>query len=49
MTVLGPEWVVMTDENKYTRHSGSADFRAVRRDVPQTLSPSSRLWSRWRS
>ena len=39
MTVLGPEWLVMTDENKYTRHSGSADFRAVRRAVPQTLSP----------
>lgn len=37
MAVLGPEWVVMTDEKKYTRHSGSADFRAVRRQVPEAL------------
>ncbi|WP_202817202.1 DUF1998 domain-containing protein [Serinicoccus sp. CUA-874] len=38
MTVLGPEWLVLTDERKYTRHSGSADFRAVRREVPDALS-----------
>jgi len=37
-TILGPEWAVLTDEQKYTRHSGMADFRAVRRDVPDLLS-----------
>lgn len=36
-TVLGPEWTVLTDEEKYTRHSGSADFRAVRCEVPPLL------------
>lgn len=36
-TILAPEWAVLTDETKYTRHSGSADFRAVRRDVPERL------------
>lgn len=38
LTVLAPEWAVLTDERKYTRHSGSMDFRAVRRDVPSDLS-----------
>ena len=38
LTILAPEWAVLTDERKYTRHSGSADFRAVRRDVPADLS-----------
>lgn len=38
MTILAPEWAVLTDEPKYTRHSGSADFRAVRREVPASLS-----------
>jgi hypothetical protein len=38
LTVLAPEWTVLTDEKKYTRHSGSADFRAVRRDLPSDLS-----------
>lgn len=37
MAVLAPEWAVLTDEKKYTRHSGSADFRAVSRDVPENL------------
>lgn len=37
LTVLAPEWVVLTDETRYTRHSGSADFRAVRREVPAGL------------
>lgn len=37
LTVLAPEWVVLTDEKRYTRHSGSADFRAVRRKVPPEL------------
>ncbi|MCY4726810.1 DUF1998 domain-containing protein [Nocardioides sp. STR2] len=37
LTVLGPEWTVLTDERKYTRHSGSMDFRAVRREVPPAL------------
>lgn len=37
-TILGPEWAVLTDEQKYTRHSGMADFRAVRHDVPDLLS-----------
>ena len=32
--ILIPEWLVLTDEEKYTKHSGSADFRAVRRQVP---------------
>lgn len=36
-TILAPEWAVLTDETKYTRHSGSADFRAVRRDVAASL------------
>ena len=37
--ILVPEWLVLTDEEKYTRHSGSADFRAVRRKVPGSLRP----------
>lgn len=37
--ILVPEWLVLTDEEKYTRHSGSADFRAVSRGVPATLEP----------
>lgn len=37
LTILAPEWAVLTDERKYTRHSGSVDFRAVRRDVPPAL------------
>jgi hypothetical protein len=37
--ILAPEWLVLTDEEKYTKHSGSADFRAVRREVPATLKP----------
>jgi hypothetical protein len=36
---LMPEWTVLTDERKFTRHSGSSDFRAVAREVPGTLSP----------
>lgn len=36
-TILGPEWAVLTDEQKYTQHSGMADFRAERRDVPDLL------------
>ena len=28
---------MLTDEEKYTRHCGSADFRAVRREVPAAL------------
>nr|WP_111765136.1 DUF1998 domain-containing protein [Nakamurella deserti] len=32
-TILAPEWTVLTDHKKYTRHSGSPDFRALRRDV----------------
>jgi len=36
-TILAPEWAVLTDEAKYTRYSGSLDFRAVRRDVPDLL------------
>ncbi len=41
-TILAPEWSVLTDERKYTRHSGSADFRAVRRDVPATSAVAAR-------
>ncbi len=37
--ILLPEWLVLTDEVKYTKHSGAADFRAIRRDVPDTLRP----------
>ena len=37
--ILVPEWLVLTDEEKYTKHSGSADFRAVRRKVPGSLRP----------
>lgn len=37
--ILIPEWLVLTDEEKYTKHSGSADFRAVRRQVPASLKP----------
>ena len=36
-TILAPEWAVLTDQQKYTRHSGSADFRAVRREVAKRL------------
>ena len=39
-TILAPEWAVLTDEKKYTRHSGSADFRAVRREVAPRLAGS---------
>lgn len=38
-TILAPEWAVLTDEPKYTQMSGSRDFRAVRRDVPEPLQP----------
>lgn len=38
-TVLAPEWAVLTDESKYTRHSGSQDFKAVKRGVPPELQP----------
>lgn len=37
--ILQPEWLVLTDEVKYTKHSGAVDFRALRRDVPDTLRP----------
>lgn len=37
--ILAPEWAVLTDEAKYTRMSGSRDFRALHRDVPQMLQP----------
>ncbi|MEP9415806.1 DUF1998 domain-containing protein [Gordonia sp. VNQ95] len=37
--ILLPEWRVLTDEVKYTKHSGAADFRATRRDVPAVLEP----------
>lgn len=37
--ILLPEWLVLTNEEKYTKHSGSADFRAVRRAVPESLKP----------
>lgn len=37
--ILLPEWLVLTDEVKYTKHSGAADFRAVRRDVPEGVRP----------
>lgn len=37
--ILLPEWLVLTNEEKYTKHSGSADFRAVRRAVPESLMP----------
>jgi hypothetical protein len=37
--ILVPEWLLLTNEEKYTKHSGSADFRAVRREVPPTLKP----------
>jgi Domain of unknown function (DUF1998) len=36
-TILAPEWAVLTDQKAYSRHSGSTDFRAVRRDVPDRL------------
>lgn len=37
--ILLPEWLVLTNEEKYTKHSGSADFRATRRAVPESLKP----------
>ena len=37
--ILAPEWAVLSDEAKYTRLSGSRDFRALRRDVPKPLQP----------
>lgn len=36
-TILEPEWAVLTDEEKTSRHSGMADFRAERRDVSELL------------
>lgn len=38
-TVLAPEWTVLTNESKYTRHSGSQDFKAVTRGVAPELRP----------
>lgn len=38
-TVLAPEWVVLTDESKYLRHSASADFQAETRGVASELQP----------
>jgi hypothetical protein len=38
-TILAPEWAVLTDEPTYTQLSGSRDFRALRRDVPNPLQP----------
>jgi hypothetical protein len=37
-SILAPEWSVLTDEAKYTSHSGATDFRAVSRSVPPMLS-----------
>ena len=36
-SLLAPEWTVLSDRSKYTRHSGSADFKATARDVPTSL------------
>jgi hypothetical protein len=38
-TILAPEWAVLTDEAKYTRFSGSRDFRALPRAIPAVLQP----------
>lgn len=38
-TLLTPEWAVLSDRSKYTKHSGSADFKATQRDVSPTLRP----------
>jgi Domain of unknown function (DUF1998) len=37
--ILAPEWAILSDQAKYTRLSGSRDFRALRRDVPKPLQP----------
>jgi hypothetical protein len=38
-TILAPEWAVLTDEAKYTRFSGSRDFRALPRSIPGVVQP----------
>ncbi|QWZ09231.1 hypothetical protein KRR39_05425 [Nocardioides panacis] len=35
--LLAPEWAVLSDRSKYTKHSGSADFKAAPRDVAEAL------------
>jgi hypothetical protein len=37
--ILAPEWTILTDEAKYTRFSGSRDFRALSRAIPTPLEP----------
>ena len=36
-SLLAPEWAVLSERSKYTRHSGSADFKATAREVPTSL------------
>ncbi|KAA0115090.1 DUF1998 domain-containing protein [Mycolicibacterium sp. P9-22] len=38
-TILAPEWAVLTDRAKYTRLSGTRDFRAIHQDVAAPLHP----------
>jgi hypothetical protein len=38
-TLLAPEWAVLSDRAKFTKHSGSADFKASPRDVHGSLGP----------
>jgi hypothetical protein len=37
--ILSPEWMVLSDRAKYTRLSGTRDFRAINRDVATPLKP----------
>ncbi|WP_199584096.1 DUF1998 domain-containing protein [Blastococcus sp. TF02A-30] len=38
-TLLAPEWIVLSDPSKFTKYSGSPDFKAASRDVAAELEP----------
>ncbi len=38
-TLLAPEWTVLSDRSKFTKYSGSPDFKAQSRDVADELRP----------
>lgn len=38
-TLLAPEWTVLSDPSKFTKYSGSPDFKADPRDVAAELKP----------
>ncbi|GAB4079959.1 DUF1998 domain-containing protein [Modestobacter muralis] len=38
-TLLAPEWTVLSDRSKFTKYSGSSDFKAASRKVAEELEP----------